>query len=162
MKFWSALCSGLMFAASTTTAVGQSISWPRGQGALKPGESTSVRKATIEPGPIVPPGPEVPESIRGLSGRWEGWMCAKRSCSAALEVVSLTATGGRLRHVQVDENLNYYDYFPIVIDASLVNGNELEGRWRNIAIKVRLRPDGNVDIVRHFVGLTWGVLNRIP
>jgi len=162
MKSWGAFCAGLMCAALTTTAVGQSISFPRGQGALKPGESTSLRKATIEPGPIVLPGPEVPESVRGLSGRWAGWMCVARTCSAALEVVSLTAKGGRLRHVQVNPHLGDYDLFPIPIDVSLVNGNELEGRWRYISIKVRLRPDGNVDIIRHSGVLSWGVLSRIP
>lgn len=96
-------------------------------------------------------------------------MCLDRTCSTALEVVSLNAKGGHLRHAVTTDN--YYDFFPLDHDfvpldvsATLQNGNELVGHSKDIWIKVRLRPDGNVDILR------WdesgksisGVLSRAP
>ena len=163
------LLAALVVVCSACPAAADSgPSWAQNQGALQPGApnagEVATRNAAIPPGPIKPPGPEVPEAIRGLSGRWAGWMCAKGACAASLEVTSLSATGGKLKHVI--SSYDYYDAFPLDMDASLVNGNELHGKWRDIWIKVRLRPDGNVDILRWWSNnpkwTRWGVLSRIP
>lgn len=149
----SAAVTLMVGCAGLSAAFAQQVNWPSSQSLQQPGESTSVRKASLSPGAITAPGAEVAPAIRGLSGRWTGWMCPNKTCAAALEVGSLNATGGQLRMVVTTDS--YYDFFPLdndltplVIQATLQNGNELAGKWKGLSVKVRLRPDGNVDILR--------------
>jgi len=141
-------------------------SWPQNQSRFPPGPpdagATANEKGKIPPGQIVPPGPDVPENIRALSGRWYGWMCGKRHCAASIEVVSLTAHGGFMRHRIAATD--YADMWPLDMKAT-IQGDELVGQWKGIWAKIRLRPDGNIDIMRWWdANPQWtrtGVLSRV-
>lgn len=86
-------------------------------------------------------------------------MCRNKGCSAAVDVTSLSATGGRFSHILTG------DEFSENFEAQIVNGNELIGRSRGMWVKIRLRPDAeHVDIMRWFDSpgsASWGVLTRV-
>src|SRR5262245_59594473 len=95
----------LTLAGIPMAAIANDLTWKPTQSGLQPGEPAVRQKIQLSPTPITPPGPEVPASVRGLSGRWKGWMCANRACFAAVDVTSLTATGGRFNHVLEEGDL---------------------------------------------------------
>lgn len=104
-----------------STAHSQGRSWNADQSDLKPGESTSTVKAKIpNPRQIKVPGPEVPESIRGLSGRWRGWAGRNQNASVAVDVEELTAKGGTLAYFYaakrspVEQSLWCVQYFGLL------------------------------------------------
>lgn len=149
--------------AISTATMANDLSWPDTQSGLKPGKSKTPQKAPLPPTPIAPPSPDVPSTIRGLSGRWRGWMCAKKACFAGVDVISLTPTGGRFNHVMAGPTI--YDSFDQNFIADVINGNELVGRSRGLWVKIRLRPDGNLDILRWIdfspKDMIYGVLSRV-
>jgi hypothetical protein len=64
------------------------------------------------------------------------------------------------------EGPHYFDWFPLDFRLGLENSSELYGTTRGVALKLRLRPDGNLDVLRWWVDrpADWytGVLVRVP
>jgi hypothetical protein len=162
-----AVVFAMMVLGWTGGASAQGTSWPDFQQSLKSGESTSPVKASVQsPRTIKTPGPEVPGAIRGLSGRWIGWVNKNRVQSIAIDVEELTATGGTVAYAfaSAQTPTPYNDRFQV----ALKRGNELEGAFGSDPnsktwLQMRLRPDGNADVMVSHVSPTWfvsGIMTR--
>ncbi len=153
------LCGWMNFAEA------QGRSWPEGQGSWHWSESKSPVKAKIaDPREIKVPGPDVPPSIRGLSGRWIGYGRKGRSLSIAVDVEELTAAGGTVSYAYSDAGSSIWgERFRVWI-----KGEELEGRYSKDRsggsgawFQMRLRSDGDADVmVSNEGGFIPGVMMR--
>lgn len=155
---YSVFALALLFAG---VVYAQGRSWIPDQGSLQPGEGKSPVQVKIpDPRPIKAPGPEVPEGIRGLSGRWLGWARADRQGSVAIDVEELTAKGGTFAYYYSEPG--FTTSFAYRASAVIVGGHELEGSiGGGTFVKLRLRPDGHADFMVYWnQRFRSGVLSR--
>ena len=136
--------------------------WPGFQASLKPGLSTSPKKASLPTDvSITAPGPAVSKDKAAFSGIWHGWMCRNRVCDTKLAVEKITPLGATIVYAFASKRVNPYK---TRLKAQWVSG-ELAGflpRGR-AHIAYAMRSDGNLNVMwRSADGSSWasGILTR--
>ena len=134
--------------------------WPMGIDKLQVRESTSENQAVFPPTVVIDsPAPGVaPERTKWL-GKWSGW--ASRGCTCDVKLAVLSVTNEEARIIQLWAATGV-DADPTIRSAKFV-GDELVMRVDRLRIAYRMRPTGEVELVRFNPdGLViWGVMGKI-
>jgi len=134
--------------------------WPMGIDTLQVRESTSENHAVFPSTMFIDsraPG-VAPERTKWL-GKWSGW--ASRGCTCDVKLAVLSVTNEEARIIQLWAATGV-DADPTIRSAKFV-GDELVMRVDRLRIAYRMRPTGEVELVRFNPdGLViWGVMGKI-
>lgn len=134
--------------------------WPPSVAQLQAAESTSPVKATFPESTVIQSaGPDVPAQRAKWLGKWQGWACNQRSCDVKLAVLSVTPTTARIVQLYAADKVAQN---PAVRDA-VFEGDELQLRAGSLNVFYRMRPSGEVELLRFAPNGTfaWGVMTKV-
>lgn len=159
------LLTGLVVGACAFACAPPTTPWPSSQARMRP-RPTSLHRAPELPDNvrIVEPGPDVPEELRGFSGSWTGSTGTRGEIAVEIAVERVTVSSLSIVYAGYS-GLHNRPPFLTRMTMERVGSREFSGGAVGFRVALRLRDDGNLDILAGTADLRrWqsGVLTRQP